>query len=74
MAKVRKRYTVLCEQNIRNLKEEVVLQRLIYYFASDSLGMAESITASLQRIDHSWRLMDGNKVLKEWIREGFQCA
>jgi hypothetical protein len=74
MAKIKKRYTVFCEQNIRNLQDVVVVQRFVYYFASDSLGMAQSIAASLKKINHAYRIMDGTAVVEEWIRKGFQCA
>ena len=72
MARIKKRFTVLCEQNIKNLEDKVVKQRFIYYFATDTLSMAESMAASLQRINHSWRIVDANAVHnQQWIREGF---
>ena len=72
--KNKKRYTVLSEQNIKNLDEVVVVQRFSYYFASDSRGMADSIAASLKRINHAYRILDKDTVVEEWTHEGFHAS
>jgi hypothetical protein len=74
MAKTKLRYTVFAEMNISNLQNEIVAQRFANYFSSDSLAMAESVAASLQRINHAYRITEGTKILKEWIHEGFHAS
>lgn len=68
------RYTVLTEMTVRNLRDEITLQKFIHYFTSDSFSMAQSIAAGLRHINHSYRIVDGTTVKEEWLREGFNAC
>jgi len=56
MVKVKKQYTVWCENQI---------SKFLPYHAADSLQMAQSIAASLQRIQHAWRITNRDGIIVE---------